>query len=78
MAANGDVLADTNVLWPIYNVQGYVSALQNAAITDILCLLFELNKCIYWHWSMYRNLMYIKLCGFPSTLVDVPFAATGL
>ena len=47
MAANRDVLADANVLRPIYHVQGYVSALQNAAITGILCLLFELNTCIY-------------------------------
>ena len=46
MAANTDVLADANVLRPIYHIQGYVSALHNAAITDIPYL-FELKSCTY-------------------------------
>lgn len=42
MAADKDVLADANAPKPIYLVQNYASALENAAIIQILD--FSLNE----------------------------------
>ena len=68
MAANRDVLADASALRPIYHVQVSVIALQNAAITNILFLLFELETCIRYcgrRAGMYRYLMYIVTLSIP-------------